>query len=1017
MDDHSGSEAHERTEHSTLGGDDDGPEPNLDDVHRIGRYLVLRKVGQGGMGVVFAGYDEPLDRKVAIKLLRHRTGDAARRRLAREAQALARLSHPNVVQVYEIGEHDYTAYIAMEFVEGQTLSAWRSARARAWPELLAVMIDAGRGLAAAHHKGLVHRDFKPENVMIDGEGRVRVMDFGLVHGAHDDPHDEAEPPPTPEPPATLTPTELELLDSKVSRSHSELGDRLTVTGSTLGTPAYMAPEQHAGRPTDARSDQFSFCVALWELLYGERPFAGRTLAALCVAVTKHELREPTDSDVPGWLRKIVERGLAAEPRERWPDMDALLVALADDPRRRRGFLLGITGVLGLALAALLARNLMIEREHERLLAQCSSEGEQIQQLWNGQQAELLATNFAASGAAFASDSWSRTRTQLDAYAVEWTELRSASCREATLEHTRTLESLADIHACLDDARLALSATLELLGEAKPELVAYATRLPHELPRLAACSDDVALGRRVPVTDVDAHAQLRAGLQRATALELVGDYRAALALAEQLVARATGLESAAHEAEARLLAGDVRVALGEYALARDEYELGFRLSGKAGNDELALRAATKLAMLVGSRLTRIELGRLWAKVGEMQLLRLGDEHGVDAANLHTSIAQIELTTGNYDAAIASATQALTLYTDALGPSHPDVAIALLGLADAHRAREHNDEALLLLERALQLREDAFGPQHPDVASVLGHIGAVLAERGEFDAARVQQQRALALREAALGPEHPAVASSLVALGLLEFMQGRNAESLPLLERALAIREASLGPDHELVAAVLTVIAVAHMRQGDLERALGLNQRAQVIVERVFGPEHPRVASMQTHIAQYMIMQGRLDEAQAAAERALTIFEATFGHEHGEVANALLGLGSVLEARGDLRGALAQYQRGLALFERVLGPNHHDLTDSLFLVADAHRLLGELGPARVAFERTLALELAAGSGGLRTAETRLALAGVCWDQGDRELALSHARAALDDLQTVEAPPDQLAEVTTWLTEHAR
>jgi serine/threonine protein kinase/predicted negative regulator of RcsB-dependent stress response len=1012
MEDDSGNEAHERTEHSTLGADDDEPEPPLDDLRRIGRYLVLRKVGQGGMGIVFAGYDEQLDRKVAIKLLRHRTGDAARRRLAREAQALARLSHPNVVQIYEIGEYEHAAYIAMEFVEGHTLTAWRTLQRRAWPELLAVMIDAGRGLAAAHHKGLIHRDFKPENVMIDGEGRVRVMDFGLVHGALSD---ELEITPNPPPLATPSAPELELLDSKISGSHSGLGDRLTMTGSMLGTPAYMAPEQHAGRPTDARSDQFSFCVALWELLYGERPFAGRSLAALCVAVSKHELREPERDELPGWLRKIVERGLAADPRERWPSMDELLAALADDPRRRRGFLLGISLVLGLALAGVLARDLMQQREHERLLAQCSSEGAQIDQLWNEARAQTLADAFAASNVSFASDSWSRTRSQLDDYAVQWTELRGATCRETALEHTRSPDSRAKIDACLDDARLALSATLDLLGEAKPELVAYAARLPHDLPRLAACSDEVALGRRAAVTDADAHAQLRAGLQRAGALELVGDYRAALALAEQLLARATTLDSPAHEAEARLLTGDIRQALGDYAIARDEYEQAFRQSGKAGNDELPLRAATKLTALVGGRLGRIELGRLWAKVGEMQLLRLGDARGIDAANLHISIADIESSASNYDVAIASATRALTLYTDALGPSHPDIAIALLALAEVHRARDESDQALALLERALRVREDAFGPQHPDVAAVIAHIGSVLADRGEFEAARTKHQYALQIREAAFGPKHPALASSLVALGAVEFMQGRNAESLPYFERALAIREATLGPEHELVGAVLDNLSLVYMRQGELERAIRLSQRAQVIVERVFGPEHPRVAGMLTNVAQFLLMQGRLDEAQTAAERALEIYEATFGPEHSAVANAMLGLGSVLEARGDLRGALAQYQRGLARFEQVLGPNHYDLSDSLFLVADAHRLLGEYEPARLGFERSLALELAAGAGGLRTAETRLYLARVCWEQGERETALAYARGSLDDLHEVEAPADSLAEAEAWLHEH--
>ena len=1008
-----GNEAHERTELSTLGAvDHEGdPEPIADDVRRIGRYLILRKVGQGGMGVVFAGYDEQLDRKVAIKLLRHRTGEAARRRLAREAQALARLSHPNVVQVYEIGEHEHSAYIAMEFVEGLTLTNWQHARRRSWSELLAVMLDAGRGLAAAHHKGLIHRDFKPENVMIDDEGRVRVMDFGLVHGvlSLEESHDGHVPERSLEP----LPPAAELLDSKVSSSG--LGDRLTMTGSTLGTPAYMAPEQHAGFPTDARSDQFSFCVTLWELLYGERPFAGRTLAELCVAVTKHELRHPPHVDVPGWLHKIVERGLAVEPSARWASMDELLTALADDPRRRRGLSLGITTVLGLGLAGVFVRSSMIEREHERMLAECSSEGAQIEQVWNDERAESVAAAFASTEVPFASDSFARARTQLDRYANEWTELRSASCHEAKIDHTRTPESLADRYACLDDARLALSATIELLGEAKPALVAYAARLPHELPRLASCTDDAALERRASVADADAHAYLRTGLQRGAALELVGDYRVALDLAEQLVERAVALESASHEAEARLLMGDIRAALGNFTMARDEYERAFRLGGKADSDELSLRAAIELSTLVGEQLGRIELGRLWAKVGEMQLLRLGDERGIHAANLEISVAGLELSAGNYDAGVETATRALELFTEALGPSHPDIAVALLGLAQAHREREQFDEALALLERALRLREDAFGPQHPDVATVIVNIGAVLADRGEFDLSRQRQQQALEIREAAFGPNHPAVATSLTALAQLELMQGRSAESQRLFERALEIREATLGRDHEAVAAVLSNLSIVYMRQDDMERAMSNSHRALEITEHVFGPDHPRTATIRSNIAQYLVIQGRLDEAQAAAEQALASYEATFGSEHSSVANMLVGLGEVVEARGDLHGAIAQYQRGLEMYERVLGPNHIDLATPLYLIGDVNRQLGEWPAARVAFERTLALELAAGTGGEQLAETHLALANACWQQGERERALSYARSALDDLQKVQASAEQVAEITTWLAEH--
>ncbi len=215
---------------------------------KIGRFTVLRRLGAGGMGVVYAAYDEMVDRKVAIKLLqRMRVGEEAGDRLLREAQALGRLSHPNVIQVYEVGVHEERVFVAMEFVEGCTLEAWEPEASLA--AVLDVYVQAGRGLAAAHEAGLVHRDFKPDNVLVGNDGRARVLDFGLARSA-------GEAPPDP-----ASSAELERMG--VDTTGDRLVTPLTRTGAVMGTPAYMSPEQHLGQPTDPRTDQFSFCVALW----------------------------------------------------------------------------------------------------------------------------------------------------------------------------------------------------------------------------------------------------------------------------------------------------------------------------------------------------------------------------------------------------------------------------------------------------------------------------------------------------------------------------------------------------------------------------------------------------------------------------------------------------------------------------------------------------------------------------------------------------------------------------------
>src|SRR5688572_8103442 len=356
----------------------------------IGRYVVLGLVGRGGMGEVYAAYDPELDRKVAVKLLRVKPGAGVslaegRQRTLREAQAIARLSHPNVVVVYDVGTFEEKVFIAMEFLDGNTAGYWAQVQRRTWQEVLKVYVAAGRGLAAAHDKGLVHRDFKPENVMVGRDGQVRVMDFGLARQVSDKPA-AAEKPVTPialagesstvvtqrialavSEPGVPQPVDVSTLvlnglngagsgpmsAEDMHTSNSGMFDhRLTRTGAMMGTPAYMAPEQFRGVATDARTDQFSFCIALYEALYGERPFAGNTLMALTTNVVNGKIREaPPNSNVPAWIRKILLRGLRVSPDERYPGTSELLDALAKNPAvaRRRAAFVGSAVLLAVAL--------------------------------------------------------------------------------------------------------------------------------------------------------------------------------------------------------------------------------------------------------------------------------------------------------------------------------------------------------------------------------------------------------------------------------------------------------------------------------------------------------------------------------------------------------------------------------------------------------------------------------------------------------------------------------------------
>ncbi|TMQ11655.1 MAG: serine/threonine protein kinase [Deltaproteobacteria bacterium] len=342
------------------------PRASLTCGDRVGRYLVLSRLGAGGMGVVFTAHDPQLGRKVALKLLRSGlavSSQDARTRLRREAQAIAQLSHPNVVSIYDVGTtEDGALYIAMEFVEGDTLTSWLRMYPRDWREILDVFRQAARGLLAAHSVGLLHRDFKPDNVLVGGDGRVRVTDFGLAR-------------------SVLAPDEI----SQAKPAATPLDVALTATGTVLGTPRYMPPEQLLGPTIDARADQFSFCVALYEALYGSRPFEGKTFDDLGRSVCEGVVRPPPPgSRVSGALHAIVLRGLEVRPGDRFPTMEHLLGELGRDRARpwRR------TAIAATAVAAALGLGLVADLVvRDRVTAEIGESfaltGRQTNRAWDG----------------------------------------------------------------------------------------------------------------------------------------------------------------------------------------------------------------------------------------------------------------------------------------------------------------------------------------------------------------------------------------------------------------------------------------------------------------------------------------------------------------------------------------------------------------------------------------------------------------------------------------------------------
>jgi len=1009
----------------------------------VGRYVITSLLGAGGMGVVHAAYDPDLDRKLALKLLRPERYPSARasRLLLREAQALARLAHPNVVAIHDVGTHAGRVWLAMEFVSGQTLRAWLAAQPRSWREIVDVLVAAGRGIAAAHDRGLLHRDIKPDNIMIDGDGRVRVMDFGLARATADP--DDVEPTPAASRPAIDTRAELSL----------------TELGSLAGTPAYMAPELFLGQPADPRSDQFSFCVTLWELLHGERPFVADSERTLATAIVEGRRRVvPGQRRLPAWLRRTCERGLASDPRDRWPSIDALLdeLARARIAVRRRG--LGVAlGLCGLALAGAAGWQ-RAERARQQLA--CTRAGEAITEVWNPQARARLELALRATEAANAEATIERLVPRLDGWAERWAALREQACVEAEIAGTRPPALAEHSRECLEDQRDLLASLLEVLLDADRAAVNRALPAVIAMAPLERCLDDRALERRAPPPEDPQQRErldrLRRELVRLRGRFVVGDYAAGIADAEQLLARVEPLAAPALAVQVRATLGELVHLDGQLDRAEQILTRTYLDAGDLQNDELAAYTAIGLAVLVGFELDRHAEGEIWLRSADMLVRRLDDQDGQLGAKLLSVQAHLDFLVGAYDDAERGYARALALDEHNLGPEHPDVAETLTGLAAVLEARGDYPGASRRYQRALEIREHALGPEHPTVAASLHNLGLLRSRQGDGAAARQLLERALAIWEAAHGPEAVDVATALHTLAVIDKAMGRYPEARAGFERALAIRERALGPDHRQVGETLNGLAGIDKLEGNYALAQQRYERIVRVLEAAHGVDHPAVAGVYNNLAELHRVRGDHSRARELHEHALAIRERTIGPDHPSIADSLSNLGLLAVAAEDHQRARELNLRALAMRERLLGPEHTAVAISLNNLGEVELSLGALDDAEahylralaimqtqlgaehlhvsyplhglglVALERgraseaierlqqSLALREANNAGPSDRAEVRVALARALWRGGQRSQARAAAKRALDEYREAERA-DGLATVEAWLRSH--
>ena len=445
------------------------PPPVSAGPDRIGRYELGRVIGRGATGVVYEARDPELDRAIAIKVLRPQM---SAERLRREARALAKLTHPNIVRVYDAGEHQGETFIAMELVLGENLREWlRTPRSLA--HIVEVLLRAGHGLSAAHRAGFVHRDFKPDNVLIAATGEVLVGDFGLACAG----------------------TEIEEATASTATALAASPALLTATGALVGTPAYMAPEQTTGEATPA-SDQFAYCVTAWEACFGARPFVGDTLAALFEAARTGRIERP-DREVPPRIERALRRGLAADPKARFASIDELLRALVPPPRRRGVWIAGaIAAAAGTATIGPATRT---STEPGR----CELAGDTLAATWNADRRAAIATRWGEPIA-----------RGFERYATEWQHHRIDACRAMTERGEQSEPRVA----CLDRARATFGTTLDTLLATSRDTWSRPEATSEALPALERCEHPLVTPAP-PVETAGSIALLDAKLTRAE-LELL-----------------------------------------------------------------------------------------------------------------------------------------------------------------------------------------------------------------------------------------------------------------------------------------------------------------------------------------------------------------------------------------------------------------------------------------------------------------------------------------------------------------
>ena len=871
-------------------------------VTQVGRYLLIKKLGEGGMGVVYSAYDPDLDRKVALKLL-HSDGrtdpELARARLQREAQAMARISHPNVIPIFDVGVWGAQVFLAMEMVDGGTLGSWMKEGAHPWRLVLEKFLDAGRGLQAAHAAGLVHRDFKPANVLMSREGRVYVTDFGLARQVGDSGREEDF---LPEEAQELVPSDRRMLETQ-----------LTQSGLVMGTPNYMSPEQFQGADLDSRSDQFSFCVALYWALYGKRAFEPARMRAysnssrLLKEKNSKQLSSPSSSSsqseptspmrvrqtapvtppararelvqaapveriiqepprevkVPTWVRNALMRGLELESGARFQSMAALLDALSQEQRllKRRKWVTGMTtAAVGLAVAGGVA--------YQRTQV-CAGAGTPMDTTWSPEARQRLQASFLATNQPFAQEMATRVTQALGTYATAWRAQSVEACEATRMHGSQPEELFTRRVGCLERRRQDFRALVGLMGEADPKLVERSLDAAHSLPALQECSNVEALaeqqrlpsdpGKRAEIARLDEQ------LSEVKALLAAGRIKGAAEKVQPLEERIQATGHLPLLAEMRFHQGAIQAQLGRAPEAS-------RLLSQAVYDAAAGRADRMMAytlirlLFVEGKLKHFDQADNWAGLAEAALRRMGGD--------------------------------------------PEMMGDLLANRSTLAVEQQRfPEARKLLEEARALRERALATDDPKRAHTTFNLGRLLVDMGDLEKGVELLENALVQTRAALGPRHPDLERRHSTLSAALRKVGRPAQALEHARTSADIAEFLFGKDTPQLALRLDEIAMCLSDLKRHEEALKVYEQALDMKRKSLPSDDSDLSYSYDGVGQELLKLGRPQEAIAPLRQSVAFEDLdpdTLAESNFALARALWETGKKTEARAEAARAREQFQ---------------------------------------------------------------------------------------------------------------